>query len=164
FEHESVVELVAEPAHRVVELEPVLPVHEKGGVHYHAFAHDLVRPCLVNERSNASENRLLIARALLRQGVLDLLTKADALIVRFRRRTSVEGVAHPANRLVLPHHFGHRGALVPERLEPHLDPAAHLLEQFGGTPGSVVRGAAPRPSPRPAQSCRSAPAAGRTAP
>src|SRR5262249_14704385 len=123
-----VVELVAEPAHRVVELEPVLPVHEKGGVHYHAFAHALFRPWLVNERSNASENRLLIARALLRQGVLDLLTKADALIVRFRRRTSVEGVAHPANRLVLPHHFGHRGALVPERLEPHLDPAAHLLE------------------------------------
>src|SRR5262249_22559352 len=131
FEHESVAELVAEPAHRVVELEPVLPVQEKGGVHYHAVAHDLVRPCLVNERSNASENRLLIARALLRQGVLDLLTKADALIVRFRRRTSVEGVAHPANRLALPHHFGHRGALVPERLEPHLDPAAHLLKQFG---------------------------------
>src|SRR6516162_7829185 len=37
----------------------------------------------------------IVSSSLLRQGVLNLLAKADALIVRFRRRTPVEGVAHP---------------------------------------------------------------------
>ena len=64
------------------------------------------------------------------QGVLHLLAEADALVVGFRRRTPGERIAHPTNRLVVPHHLRNRGAVVPECLETELHPVAHLLEQL----------------------------------
>src|SRR5262245_8544047 len=97
LEHEPVAELLVQPAHGVVDLDPVPPVDQKGGVCHHALAHDLGRSCLVDERSDATENDLLVARAFLRQGVLHLRAEADALVVGFRRRTPVERIAHPTN-------------------------------------------------------------------
>ena len=47
FEYEPVAELLVQPAHGVVDLDPVPPVDQKGGVYHHAVAHDLVRSCLV---------------------------------------------------------------------------------------------------------------------
>src|SRR5262245_43191398 len=131
LEYEPVAELLVQPAHGVVDLDPVPPVDQEGGVYHHAVAHDLARSRLVDEGSDAIENGLLVARAFLRQGVLHLLADADALVVGFRRRTPDERIAHPTNRLVVPRHLRNRGAVVPECLETELHPVAHLLEQLG---------------------------------
>src|SRR5262249_40974183 len=130
LEYEPVAELLVQHAYGVVDLNPVPPVDQKSGVCHHALAHDLARSCLMDQRSDATENDLLVARTFLRQGVLHLLAEADTLVVGFRRRTPGERIAHPTNRLVVPHHLRNRGAVVPECLETELHPVAHLLEQL----------------------------------
>src|SRR5260370_29561192 len=84
FEYEPVAELLVQPAHGIVDLDPVPPVDQEGGVYHHAVAHDLVRSCLADERSDAIENVLLVARAFLRSGVLHLPADADHLLLGFR--------------------------------------------------------------------------------